>query len=120
MTLSPDIAAHIRQVMARLEVQRVLVFGSYARGDYDAYSDLDVIIVYETERPFLERFRDFEALFDLPMAVELLAYTPAEFAAMVEAENPFIHHVLGEAIELTMLDSSVKYSKDSGNKTQRI
>ena len=47
-----------------------------------------------------ERFRDFEALFDLPMAVELLAYTPAEFDAMIEAGNPFIHHVPSEAIEL--------------------
>lgn len=85
---------------ARLEIQRVLVFGPYARGDYDAYSDLDVIIIYETECPFLERFRDFEALFDLPMAVELLAHTPAEFDAMIEAGNPFTHHVLSEAVEL--------------------
>ena len=47
-----------------------------------------------------ERFRDFEALFDLPMAVELLAHTPAEFDAMIEAGNPFTHHVLSEAVEL--------------------
>jgi hypothetical protein len=34
------------------------------------------------------------------MAVELLACTSAEFAAMIEAGNSFLHHVLSKAIEL--------------------
>jgi predicted nucleotidyltransferase len=44
MALWPHIANYSYQVTARLEVQRVLVFGSYAWGDYNAYSDLDVVI----------------------------------------------------------------------------
>ena len=100
MTLQPELAARIRQAVSRGGRQRVLVFGSYARGDEDRYSDLDIIVVCETNRPFLERFRDFRALFDLPMPVELWVYTPDEFAEMVHAGNPFLTHVLSEAVEL--------------------
>jgi predicted nucleotidyltransferase len=33
------------------------VFGSVARGEPDAHSDLDLVIVAPTTRPFFERFR---------------------------------------------------------------
>jgi len=39
--------------------RKVIVFGSVARGDADAFSDLDLIIVADTTRPFFERFKDF-------------------------------------------------------------
>jgi predicted nucleotidyltransferase len=32
------------------------VFGSHARGEADAYSDIDVIVVAATDRPPVERF----------------------------------------------------------------
>src|SRR3970040_1061258 len=31
---------------ARLPLRRVVLFGSYARGDHTAFSDLDVLVVY--------------------------------------------------------------------------
>lgn len=75
-------------------LQRVIVFGSYARGDYDQYSDLDIIIVCNTKLPFVERFREFHQLF------ELLVYTPQEFEGMVERENPFIMQALEYGIDI--------------------
>lgn len=81
-------------------LQRVIVFGSYARGDYDQYSDLDIIIVCDTQLPFVERFREFHQLFELPMAIELLVYTPQEFEKMVKRENPFITPVLEYGIDI--------------------
>jgi predicted nucleotidyltransferase len=84
-------------------LQRVIVFGSYARGDYDQYSDLDIIIVCNTQLPFVERFREFHQLFDeLPMAIELLVYTPQEFVGMIERENPFITEALESGIDLPL------------------
>ncbi|MBC8235056.1 nucleotidyltransferase domain-containing protein [bacterium] len=90
----------INDALVGKHLQHVIVFGSYARGDYDQYSDLDIIIVCNTQLPFVERFREFHQLFELPMAVELLVYTPQEFERMVERENPFIMQVLEYGIDV--------------------
>ena len=90
----------INDALVGKNLQRVIVFGSYARGDYDQYSDLDIIIVCNTQLPFVERFRDFHQLFELPMAIELLVYTPQEFEGMVARENSFITQVLEHGIDI--------------------
>ena len=54
--------------------RKVIVFGSVARGDADAGSDLDLIIVADTARPFFERFKDFAGLYDVWPRLDLLIY----------------------------------------------
>ena len=64
---------------------RAIVYGSYARGDADEYSDNDQVIIKETDLRFLDRFTDFERLSQLtPKTLELLVYTPGELADMLE------------------------------------
>ncbi len=61
--------------------ERAVVFGSWARGTADGFSDLDLAVVLETDLPRPERARAFAALLDaLPVGVDLLVYTPEEFA----------------------------------------
>ena len=67
-------------VLRRAGVERAIVFGSWARGEADGYSDLDLVVVLETELPRAQRGRCLDAVFDaLPVAVDALIYTPAEF-----------------------------------------
>src|SRR6266436_1878818 len=70
--------------------RKVIVFGSVARGDADAGSDLDLIIVADTARPFFERFKDFAGLFFVCAPATTEIYTPDEFARMVAEERPLI------------------------------
>jgi len=78
--------------------RKAIVFGSVARGDADEWSDLDLVIVTETSRPFLERYRDFEGLYEIWPRLDLLIYTPAEFAQMRQEGRPFIEHVLSDGV----------------------
>jgi predicted nucleotidyltransferase len=80
--------------------RKVIVFGSVARGEADAWSDLDLIIIADTSRPFFERFKDFAGLYDVWPRIELLIYTPEEFAQMVEEERPLITRALEEGVVL--------------------
>ncbi len=61
--------------------KRAVAFGSYARGVADAWSDLDLAVVVDTDLARLERGRLLEELHDaMPVSLDLLVYTPSEFA----------------------------------------
>lgn len=78
-------------------VEKILLFGSAARGEQDAASDLDLIIIKRTTARFIERLL---AVPLFPVNVDVFVYTPEEFAEMQEAENPFILSALEDAVEL--------------------
>ena len=59
---------------------RAVVFGSYARGVADAWSDLDLAVVIDTDLPRFERGRLLEELHGaVPVSLDLLICTPSEF-----------------------------------------
>lgn len=78
-------------------VEKILLFGSAARGEQDEASDLDLIIIKRTSERFLRRLLSVPAL---PVAADVFVYTPEEFAAMQAQENPFILTALQDAIVL--------------------
>ena len=83
--------------------EKIILFGSAARGDADEYSDLDVIVIKETDRRFVQRLVDAGALVSSPRHVDIFVYTPDELEAMIEEENPFI--------ESALRDGKVVYEK---------
>lgn len=91
----------IARVIASLEEydpQRVILFGSWARGDEDEHSDLDLVIIKETQERFLDRLDRVYELVKPTFAMDALVYTPQEFAEMQERDNPFIEMVLKEGV----------------------
>ena len=46
-------------------VDKAVLFGSFARGTASKRSDVDILIVQETNKRFLDRFSDFSRLYDL-------------------------------------------------------
>lgn len=79
----------------------VLVFGSRARGDAIAESDLDVLVVSASFRdvPFLERATRVLAEIDPPFAIDLLCYTPEELRRMRRLQGT-VRAALEEGVRL--------------------
>jgi predicted nucleotidyltransferase len=78
------------------EPERIILFGSRARGEADQYSDYDLVVIKHTDRPFLERLKDmvpYLAAFDRP--AEILVYTPDEFERMRETGLGWMIHKEG-------------------------
>ena len=75
-------------------IEKILLFGSQARGDADEYSDLDLIIIKKTEKRFVQRLGEVPLL---PVHADVFVYTPEEFEQMQENENPFILSALASA-----------------------
>ena len=70
-----------RKIVNKVHPRRIIAFGSYARGLQKPDSDLDLVVELETDKPFYERGVEIAALFrDRRWAMDLLVYTPEEFA----------------------------------------
>lgn len=89
------------RLVARFRPSHVLVFGSRARGDALKHSDLDVLIVAEAFReiPWLDRPVSVHRECDIRFGVELLCYTPEEYARKRE-ELGIVRAVSAEGVEL--------------------
>ena len=96
-----DRAVLVERLRPRLAgARRALLFGSVARGEADEWSDLDLIVIADTDRTFFERFRDFGGLYEVWPRLDLLVYTSAEFEHMVDEENPFLLRALEEGVDV--------------------
>ena len=82
-------------------VKEAWVFGSFARGEQTEKSDLDLILVVDTRRPYFERILDFTDIQTGENEMDLLVYTPAEFASMKEkSDGGFWKKVFDEMIRI--------------------
>jgi len=73
-----EILAFLRERLLRAGVAEAYLMGSVAAGTAGPWSDLDVVVVQETDEPFVERPRAFADLHDLGVPVDVLVYTPEE------------------------------------------
>lgn len=89
---------HIIQGLRRYAPEKAILFGSFARGDYHAGSDVDLLIVKHTDRPFVERGAEVLGVCKSTLPIEPLVYTPAEFERMLRQGNPFIRQALAEGM----------------------
>ena len=69
-------------------VKTAYVFGSFAIGTPKPGSDLDLILVVETDLPFVERAREFFDLYEYACPLDILVYTPEEFESLSQDPSP--------------------------------
>jgi predicted nucleotidyltransferase len=99
--MRPD-TTKLRTILTALqgyEPEAIYVFGSWARGESDELSDVDLVVIKDTDVPFLQRLREVARL--LPPetgGVDLLVYTPAEFSQMLRDGNAFAETVVEEGV----------------------
>ncbi|MGQ9568790.1 MAG: nucleotidyltransferase domain-containing protein [Anaerolineae bacterium] len=78
----------------RPEVHRAILFGSYAQGRADLLTDLDILIVMESDQDFLTRTAEMYRYLAVPVDLDLLVYTPEELER--NKERGFIRRALEE------------------------
>lgn len=93
----------LRQEAQRLIVElkdmgaeKIILFGSLARGTVNIFSDLDVIVVINSQEDFVRRHAHMYRALCPKVDADILVYTPEEFARM--QDRPFIRQALKEGI----------------------
>ncbi len=86
------LAAVTRSLVASFAPDRVVLFGSFARGEQNRASDLDLVVIAESALAFCDRIGQalaacYAASTRLP--VEALVYTPEEWRRMIGCGSSF-------------------------------
>ncbi|MBC7326820.1 nucleotidyltransferase domain-containing protein [bacterium] len=88
----------LEEVLRRLkkyEPERIILFGSYGTEDMDEYSDLDLVVIKQTPKRFIERLIEvWELLGEDVEKVDVFVYTPEEWERMLEEKNAFAIEVI--------------------------
>lgn len=86
----------ILKALKAYQPQRIILFGSAARGDYHDGSDIDLLIIKNTDRRFVERIGDVLELLDNRLPVEPIVYTATEFDQLIDDQNSFVQSIIRE------------------------
>jgi predicted nucleotidyltransferase len=80
-----------------VNASQVVLFGSYARGEANEQSDVDFLIIAESELPRFKRSRElYKLLRPYPFAMDLVVYTPREIERGMQSPVSFVSTVLQE------------------------
>ena len=84
-------------VLAKQLGSSLWLFGSWARGDWDGYYDVDVLAVASNRSQASELA---DAVLDLGMADDVLALTELEWQERRNGDNPYLRAIGRDALQL--------------------
>ena len=90
------IAEILAPVFRKNNTVKAVLFGSHSRRTQTGKSDLDLMIIVETDKRFFERYEQFNAIHNIisDRPVDMLIYTPEELIAI--SHRPLIKRILTE------------------------
>ncbi|MCF6183087.1 MAG: nucleotidyltransferase domain-containing protein [Bacteroidales bacterium] len=81
----------IEKIAENYAPEKIIIFGSYAKGEQKADSDLDILVIKNTKERFFERVRAVrKAIQPQIIPMDILVYTPEEF----EQKKEMINHIV--------------------------
>ena len=98
--ITPDLINYIVQKIVReIQPEKIILFGSYAKGEFDKSSDLDLFIIKDDKKLTSSQIRrKVDALLrGRKFAVDLFVRKSEEVEWNIKAENPFyLYHIFGD------------------------
>ena len=95
-----DIQNVVQQIVEHFHPQKVILFGSYAHGTPTEDSDVDLLVVMETDEPPLHAAARIAAAIDHPCALDILVRRPSDLEASLARKGVFATEVLTTGVVL--------------------
>ena len=102
MTASVDAIQQIAVSLGKAaRARKVVLFGSHASGHVRPDSDVDFLVIAESNLPRHKRSRELYALFHpYPFPMDILVYTPQEVETQLKDPDSFVSTVLAQGKEV--------------------
>jgi len=82
------------QIVEKFHPQKIILFGSYAYGQPRPESDVDLLVIMDTELRETEQATQILQQIDYLFGLDLLVYTPQQLAQRLELGDSFLSEVL--------------------------
>jgi uncharacterized protein len=89
-----------RQIVQQFRPQKVILFGSYAYGQPTEDSDVDLLVVMDTDESPLHVAAKIAAAIEHPFPLDIVVRTSVEFASAVHRRGVFATEVATKGITL--------------------
>ena len=90
--LQSELDRYLDLLVTHVSPQKVILFGSMARGQVQVWSDIDLVIVTPSRQRFLDRSKEMLRLLQPRVGLDVLVYTPEEFDQLCN-ERPFFQEI---------------------------
>jgi predicted nucleotidyltransferase len=87
----------LRKIVAEYTPQKIILFGSYAYGEPNEDSDIDLLIIKDTDKRPIERWMEVKRLLrdrNRTVSISPLVYTRQELEQRLAIQDYFIQEVL--------------------------
>lgn len=97
-----DAKSFVRCVSKIIKIKNAILFGSYARGDFNAWSDVDILIVADDEIPSnpIHRLEMIMRCIQKYPFIEPIIVNSIEYSRLKKKKNPIIQECEKYGIEL--------------------
>ena len=101
VSVGKSLSPAIQKIVRELNPQKVVLFGSYAYGSPNPHSDVDLLVIMETDQPHKERsWAVSRLLLPRPFPVDILVKTPDEVQEALESGDFFLKEILTRGVVL--------------------
>jgi len=97
VNLQKELERCINLLRKEYHPEKILLFGSLASGRVSRWSDIDLIIVKDTKKPFLDRSKEVLLLLKPKVGMDIFVYTPEEFRQLSERRF-FKEEIIGKGV----------------------
>lgn len=95
--LEREISAITKQIIEKYRPERIILFGSAARGEWSSDSDADFLIVKKDAPTYgSDRIRELSRMISRNIPVDFLVYKPEEFNKRLNMGDPFLKAIVEE------------------------
>ncbi|MEW6069939.1 MAG: nucleotidyltransferase domain-containing protein [Candidatus Thermoplasmatota archaeon] len=97
--LEKELKRIINKLRSDSAIQKIILFGSLAKGEVSRSSDIDLIVVKHTNKRFFDRLDELNIKVQPNVGLDIFVYSPDEFVWMRE-NNVFVRHALRTGVIL--------------------
>ena len=102
-----NIRGLVRRMASKFQLEKVVLFGSYAYGNPGPESDVDLLVVMNTSLSSRQqRLKISQAISPRPFPLDLIVRTPEELEQRLKLGDPFLREVISQGRVIYERDSN--------------